>query len=153
MYLSSRDYHRVHHPVEGRLTEARYIPDYLWPVNQAAVDNVDQLFCVNERMVTYVESPLGLVATIMVGATSVGHISLAYDGSLHSNKRCKPGVRHFGDMPRIARGDELGTFHLGSTVIVLFSDPEIQLEFLEPGHPVTLGQPIARLIRESVTPG
>jgi phosphatidylserine decarboxylase len=153
VYLSPRDYHRVHHPVEGTLAEAHYIPGYLWPVNKAAVENVDQLFCVNERVVTYVDSPLGLVATIMVGATSVGHISVAYDAELHSNKGCQPGVRHFDGSNRIARGDELGTFHLGSTAIVLFSDKGIQLEPLEDGQPIVLGQPIARLKSQSVKPG
>ncbi len=88
VYLSPRDYHRVHHPVEGRILVSDYVPGYLWPVNRAAVDHVDELFCVNERVITYVDSPVGRVATIMVGATSVGHISMAYDDKApHSYRR------------------------------------------------------------------
>ena len=145
VYLSPRDYHRVHHPVEGVLTQADYVPGYLWPVNRAAVENIDELFCVNERVVTYVESPIGSVATIMVGATSVGHISLAYDPNLHTNRGLKGGARYYNDDLRVARADELGTFHLGSTAIVLFSNPDVELQPLEAGQPINIGQVIARL--------
>jgi len=145
VYLSPRDYHRVHHPIEGSIVEANYVPGYLWPVNRAAVDNVDELFCVNERVITYVDSPFGEVATIMVGATSVGHISMAYDDQLHTNKGCRGGTRHLRTNVRAARGDELGTFHLGSTAIVLFSNSNVVLEPLAEDQPITLGQPIARL--------
>ncbi len=144
VYLSPKDYHRVHHPVEGKLTHADYLPGSLWPVNRAAVDNIDDLFCINERVVTYVDSPMGQVATIMVGATSVGHISLAYDPDLHTNRGLKGGVRRYDDPMRVARADELGTFHLGSTAIVLFANPEIELHPLRDGQPIKLGDVIAR---------
>jgi phosphatidylserine decarboxylase len=140
IYLSPRDYHRVHHPVEGTIRIAHHIPGYLWPVNQAAVENVDELFAVNERIVTYVDSPIGEVATVMVGATSVGHISMAYDDDLHSNQGEDKGIRHFPDPIRVARGDELGTFHLGSTAVVLFANPNIRLETLEEGQVIKMGE-------------
>ncbi len=145
VYLSPRDYHRVHHPAEGRITGARYVPGHLWPVNRAAVENVDDLFCVNERLITYVDGPVGEVATIMVGATSVGYITVRYDENLVTNRGRAGGLRTFaaGEEPRVARGDELGTFHLGSTAIVLFAEPTVVLEPLEEGAPIRLGVAIA----------
>ena len=142
IYLSPQDYHRVHHPVEGQIKAARYIPGQLWPVNRAGVQHVDGLFCVNERVVTYVDSPLGELAIVMVGATSVGHITMAYDSGLESNRSSEPGDRVYEGIP-VARGDELGVFHLGSTVILLFANPQMKLEALEEGQAVRMGQRIA----------
>jgi phosphatidylserine decarboxylase len=145
VYLSPRDYHRVHHPIEGQVTQTHYITGKLWPVNQAAVQEVSRLFCVNERTVTYTESPLGLVATIMVGATSVGHISLAYDADIHSNQGQSDLQKTYTPTITVNRADELGTFHLGSTAIVLFANPNVQLKALVDGQEIRLGTPIASL--------
>ena len=145
VYLSPKDYHRVHHPVEGVIERARYLPGRLWPVNRAAVNHVDRLFCVNERLVTFVRSPVGLVATVMVGATSVGHITVSYDGSLQTNKNCAGGDYHYSADLRVARGDELGIFHLGSTAIVLVESRDVVLEDLPEGEPVRMGQTIGRI--------
>lgn len=144
IYLGPRDYHRVHHPVEGRITGARYVPGHLWPVNRAAVENIDDLFCINERIITFVDSPLGEVATIMIGATSVGYITVSYDDDLQSN-RGRPSAYRAYDPPRhAARGAELGVFNLGSTVVLLFADPDVELEPLAEQSPILMGQPIAR---------
>lgn len=144
VYLSPRDYHRVHHPVEGSVTASRYIPGHLWPVNRAAVENIEDLFCVNERLVTFVDSPLGEVATIMVGATSVGHITVSYDDDVETNRAREAAHRHYDPALSVARGDELGIFHLGSTAIVLFANPKVELESLADGQAIRLGEPIAR---------
>ena len=144
IYLSPQDYHRVHHPVEGLLTSARYVPGHLWPVNQAAVQRVDELFCVNERVITYVDSPLGEVATIMVGATSVGYMTMSYSENIVSNRGQGECVTEFAEPLRTARGDELGIFNLGSTAIVLFAEPDIEIEALADGDGVRMGQAIAR---------
>jgi phosphatidylserine decarboxylase len=143
VYLSPRDYHRVHHPIEGSIVESQYITGQLWPVNQAAVDHVKNLFCVNERVVTYVESPLGMVATIMVGATSVGHISMAYDESIVANKGHKDSLKSYTPSIEISRAAELGTFHLGSTAIVLFADPSVEVHALADGQEIRIGDVIA----------
>jgi phosphatidylserine decarboxylase len=145
VYLSPRDYHRVHHPVEGKITCSHYITGALWPVNAAAVQNVERLFCVNERVVTYVESPMGLVATIMVGATSVGHITMAYDDKVVANKGNPSEVKRYEEGIEVKRADEMGTFHLGSTAVVLFANPEVKLEELTDGQPIRIGTPIASL--------
>jgi phosphatidylserine decarboxylase len=144
IYLSPQDYHRVHHPVEGEITAARYVPGHLWPVNRPSVEQVPDLFCINERLITYVDSPLGAVATIMVGATSVGRITTAYDASISTNTGQPGGRREYPSGLRAARGDELGIFHLGSTAIVLFSDPAVNLLPLKDGEAVRLGSAVAR---------
>lgn len=144
VYLSPRDYHRVHHPVEGEVHRARHVPGHLWPVNRAAVENVDDLFCVNERLITYVRGVAGEVATIMVGATSVGHITAAYDDALETNRGGAGSVRDYAPGILVSRGDELGTFHLGSTAIVLFARGDLEFEALTPGMPIRMGQAIVR---------
>lgn len=144
VYLSPRDYHRVHHPVEGRITASRYIPGHLWPVNAAAVERVEDLFCVNERVATFVDSPIGEVASVMVGATSVGHMTMTYDVEVLTNRGRPAALKSYADGLPIARGDELGLFRLGSTVVVLFADPAVEIEPLAEDQPVRMGQIIAR---------
>lgn len=144
VYLSPRDYHRVHHPVEGRIVASRYVPGHLWPVNDAAVNRVEDLFCVNERIITYVDSPIGEVASVMVGATSVGHMTMAYDDEIVANRGMPAVHKLYDDGLPVARGDEQGVFRLGSTVVVLFADPEVVPEALEPDQPIRMGEAIAR---------
>lgn len=143
VYLSPKDYHRVHHPVDGKVTAARHVPGHLWPVNQAGVSRVDGLFCVNERLITYVHGPMGEVATVMVGATSVGHITVAYDSALVTNRGNRGGRVEYKDPATVRRGDELGIFHLGSTAIVLFADTDIELMPIMPDAPLRMGEVIA----------
>ncbi len=127
VYLSPRDYHRVHHPVEGTITSARYVPGHLWPVNRAAVENIDDLFCVNERLIT-----------------SVGHITMAYDDTLQTNRGGLGSLKSYDPPLRIARGDELGVFHLGSTAVVLFADPHVEVDPVGEPRPVRMGEAVAR---------
>ncbi|MGB0647176.1 MAG: archaetidylserine decarboxylase [Bradymonadia bacterium] len=148
IYLSPKDYHRVHHPVEGQISRARYFPGSLWPVNQAAVNHVERLFCVNERLATFVKSPLGLVTTVMVGATSVGYITVRYDKGLRTNKDSRGGEYHYPDGQQVARGDELGTFHLGSTVIVLAEAKGLKMDTLETGQTVRIGESLGRIAQK-----
>lgn len=126
LYLSPRDYHHVHSPVSGEISALTYIPGKLWPVNDWTVSRIQDLFAVNERMVIYIKSTAGLVAVVMVGATNVGKITLAFDNlCANSLKRvCKIGrpesvVKDFNTPIAIKAGERLGTFHLGSTVVVL----------------------------------
>jgi len=82
LYLAPRDYHRIHSPVRGRIVGYRHIPGAFFPVNPLAVRNVPGLFSINERLVTYVESDVGLVAVVKVAATGVGHITASYDRTI-----------------------------------------------------------------------
>jgi phosphatidylserine decarboxylase len=144
LYLHPRDYHRVHAPLAGRVTGYRYVPGHLFPVNAAAVERVDDLFAINERLITVLETQVGPVAVGMVGAYGVGEISVVYD-SIRSNAGCREIVRHdYQDPPVLQAGDELGTFHLGSTVILLFPPGRVLLHSLGPGERLRMGQPIGR---------
>lgn len=145
VYLSPRDYHRVHAPVRGRVHTVRHIGGTLLPVNAFGVASFPNLFARNERVVVFQQSALGEVATIMVGAVGVGRISVSFDHSVMTNVGRGPTtVRYEADVaPRLARGDELGMFHLGSTAIVLVT-PEVGAELtIEAGDPVRMGAALA----------
>lgn len=144
VYLSPRDYHRVHAPVDGRVRCARHVDGTLYPVNSIGLQYVPKLFARNERVVTLQSSRFGTVATIMVGAIGVGRISVSYDARITTNRGPVAGPFEYGDRgPAIARGGELGRFHLGSTAIVLLG-PDHEFEFeVEPGAHVRMGQAIA----------
>ena len=131
VYLSPRDYHRVHAPVAGRVTVARHVGGTLLPVNSFGVLNFPQLFARNERVAIFQDSEThGEVATVMVGAIGVGRISMSFDPTIMTNVGRGPTTQRYraNDAPPLARGDELGMFHLGSTAIV----------FTGPDHPVSL---------------
>ncbi|MCU0698391.1 MAG: archaetidylserine decarboxylase [Myxococcaceae bacterium] len=143
IYLSPRDYHRFHSPLEGRITGYSYLPGAFWPVNKASVGSVDALFAINERLVTFLDTPLGQVAYVAVGATCVSRIHAAYDGIVtHTGQGAKA---HTYERPiPIERGGEIGMFEMGSTVIVLFQKGRIAWEpSLAPDVPVRLGQRLA----------
>jgi phosphatidylserine decarboxylase len=143
IYLSPRDYHRFHSPLEGQVTGYSYLPGAFWPVNKASVGSVDALFAINERLVTWLTTPLGKVAYVAVGATCVSRIHAAYDSVVtHTNA---PLLVKTYDRPLpIARGAEIGMFEMGSTVIMLFEKNKLRWEpSLAPDVPVRLGQRIA----------
>ncbi len=122
MYLSPKDAHHIYAPVSGRIVRTVHIPGALWPVNDWALSSVDGLFAVNERIVTYIESDVGLVAVIMVGATNVGRISLSYM-QFETNRApwIKHAVQSFEHTQPIAVacGEKIGTFKMGSSVVLL----------------------------------
>jgi len=145
VYLAPRDYHRVHAPVEGRVKRARHVDGTLYPVNSLGVRYVPKLFAKNERVVTVQSSPLGTAATVMVGAIGVGRISVSYDARITTNRGPKAGTLDYQERgPTLARGGEIGRFHLGSTAIVLLG-PEHRFKFeVEAGTYVRMGQPVLR---------
>jgi phosphatidylserine decarboxylase len=131
IYLSPRDYHRVHAPVNARLIAYDYVPGELWPVNPRVASRREGLLTKNERVVIWLESPrVGVVAVVMVAATGVGNMRLVHaPDSVH--------WRHAGELRRIElpntaetrvrRGDELGAFRLGSTVVLVFEPGAVAL--------------------------
>lgn len=145
LYLSPSMYHRVHSPVDGHIVSWRYIPGRLYPVNSLAVRHVPGLFAVNERVSVLIETPdHGRVAVVLVGAANVGRISLAFT-SLMTNT----GGAAVHETPAkpiaIGRGDELGAFNLGSTVVLLVADPRLgAAPGIAPGDLVRMGQPLFR---------
>jgi phosphatidylserine decarboxylase len=152
VYLSPRDYHRVHAPVTGRVRAVRHVPGSLFPVNSIGLQHIPRLFARNERVVIEQNSAVhGPVTSVMVGAIGVGRISLAFDSELVTNNGRAYGERIYvgQEGPSLGRGEELGTFHLGSTVIV-FSGPGAGLvPAIRPGQRVRMGEAIWRRSRGS----
>lgn len=149
LYLSPKDYHRIHFPAPGALRGYKYHPGHFWPVNAASVNHVDQLFCVNERVTVFMDAfgstPM---AVILVGATCVGRMSLSFDRLITNVPGARAErVRYEGGRD-VDRGAELGMFNLGSTVILLvgrdsgftFDDTLVQ------GEMVQLGQRIGTVV-------
>lgn len=129
LYLSPQDYHHVHAPVSGRIVRSVHIPGKLWPVNDWSLANVDELFSINERVVTCVESTLGLVAVVMIGATNVGKISVTYDAFVsNASGTTKTIARDYDPPLPIEAGAKLGTFHMGSSVVVLLEPGRVDLD-------------------------
>lgn len=150
VYLSPRDYHRVHSPVEGVVRRVRHIPGTLFPVNEFGVKHVPLLFAKNERVVVFVETePFGNVAVVMVGAMIVGRITLTFEGPARPPLNGPVVERWYepGQVPVLNRGDELGAFRLGSTVVLLLPPPPRGTYTISPGvvgtH-VRVGQAIVR---------
>ena len=145
IYLSPRDYHRVHAPVDARLVAYDYVPGALWPVNLKVAARRPNLLSRNERVVIWLEAPgVGTIAVVMVAATGVGNMRLAH---------AEDSVtwRHAGELRRIElggvdvrRGDELGAFRLGSTVVMCFPPGSVELEG-EPGDAVRFGERLGAL--------
>ena len=145
IYLSPRDYHRIHFPLAGAVTGYRYRPGKLWPVNPASVRTVPGLFSVNERLVTLTQTPLGACAVVAVGATVVGRVRAYYDpGAPHTNvARARPEHRDYDEPIPVEKGQELGAFEMGSTVILLFEPGKVRLSpALVAGTRVRVGEAI-----------
>ncbi len=143
VYLSPRDYHRVHAPVEGRALRARHVDGTLYPVNALGLKYVSKLFARNERVVTVQGTRAGPVTTVMVGAIGVGRITMSYDARFITNRgRLTPPVDYGDEGPFLPRGGELGRFHLGSTAIVLLGPGHDYRFMVDAGKHVRLGQAI-----------
>jgi len=142
VYLSPRDYHRVHSPSSGSVRKISYIPGYLFPVNPLAVQNVNQLFAVNERLITYLEQPsLQDVGVIMVGATCVGKMTLAFHQIATNGKFRRREEIELSSELVVDAGDELGMFNLGSTVVLLIGTPNFEFrDDLQEGMTLRVGE-------------
>ena len=122
LYLSPGMYHRVHSPVDGRVVAWRYVPGRLFPVNGAGVRSVPGLFTRNERVALFVNTEAhGPVAVVLIGAANVGRMSLAFT-DLVTNDGRSGGRTAPAEPVALKRGDEIGAFHLGSTVVLLLAD-------------------------------
>lgn len=145
LYLSPRDYHRIHFPIAGEIDGYSYIPGEFWPVNPASVKGMPNLFALNERLTTYLNTPTaGRVAVVAVGATNVARIRASYDdlGVTHQGAAAKVH-RYAAPLKKVQKGDELGVFEMGSTVILLFETAKIRWSsHLRPEAVVKMGQRI-----------
>ena len=146
MYLAPYNYHRVHMPFDGELFAARYVPGNLFSVNEATVANVKGLFRRNERLIMHFETAHGTGVLIFVGALNVGSISTPWTGELRPRKR---GVVDALDITTHAtsmkKGDLLGWFNMGSTVIVLLPENSCTWDdVLKPGATLRMGDAIGK---------
>jgi phosphatidylserine decarboxylase len=119
VYLSPKDYHRVHMPLAGSCYQATYVPGKLLPVKLKTAATVPNLFAKNERVVCYFDTELGKMAVILVGATIVGSIGLAWQGIVNPTHKEAICTWHYKEPIALQKGEEMGLFQLGSTVIVL----------------------------------
>lgn len=146
LYLAPPDYHRIHAPLDGRITGYSYLPGLFWPVHPISVRAVEALFCVNERLVTFMETAAGPCAVVKVGATCVARIRAAYDDVVTHSEQPAKSHRYQPPMP-VKKGDELGAFEMGSTVIVLFAKDRVRWdESLVPEARVQMGERMGRLL-------
>jgi len=122
VYLSPKDYHRVHMPYAGTLTETLYIPGELFSVNQTTAENIPGLFARNERMVCLFDTDLGRMAVVLVGAMIVAGIETVATGKVKPTGRLELNHHEM----KLEKGDELGRFYLGSTAVVLFEQDKMQ---------------------------
>ncbi len=147
LYLSPKDYHRIHMPCAGRLVRMIHVPGELFSVNPATAQAVPGLFARNERVVCIFETQLGLLALVLVGATIVGSMATVWHGVINPPRSGLLREWSYAHQElRLAQGDEMGRFLLGSTVVMLW--PKLALQFnaeWQPRGAVRLGQAMAQL--------
>lgn len=145
LYLSPRDYHRIHMPVSGKLVKTVYVPGKLFAVNSAAVSTVDGLFARNERFISIFDTPHGSMALVMVGALFVGSMETVWAGQITPTTERVLTANTFEDSDiSLEQGEEMGRFNMGSTVILLFERDSIDwLESLDANKKITVGQLLA----------
>lgn len=145
IYLSPRDYHRIHFHAGGKVPGYTYSPGDLFTVNPAAVERLEALFAKNERLTTYIENPRGLTAIVKVGATNVGRIRLEYDNYWTNRWFRRPFQKKYAEPLAVTRGQEMGRFEMGSTVILLFEKNSVEfLPVIQEKNKVRFGQGIAK---------
>jgi phosphatidylserine decarboxylase len=148
VYLSPKDYHRVHMPFAGLLREFVYVPGELYSVNQTTAENIDGLFARNERAVCLFDTDAGPMAVILVGAMIVAGIETVFAGHVAPAGRALQRT-HYVDLAhpvQLDRGAELGRFKLGSTAIVLFGEGAVEWDHsMQTGSPTQLGQHFGRV--------
>ena len=145
IYLSPKDYHRVHMPAAGKLLSSRYIPGELFSVNDKTAQALPGLFARNERLVCEFESPeLGRFSLVFVGAMLVAGIETQWSGFEQPGPGTVRETDHCSDALQYAKGDEIGRFKFGSTVILLFPQQSIDWsQKIEPYAVVQMGEEIA----------
>ncbi|MDP0561106.1 MAG: archaetidylserine decarboxylase [Candidatus Endonucleobacter sp. (ex Gigantidas childressi)] len=154
IYLSPRDYHRVHMPAMGKLRRMIHIPGRLFSVNKATVDNIPRLFARNERVVSIFDTNQGPMAVIMVGAIIVASIETVWAGLVTPYRRQIRSVEYNTKQHKsiaLKRGDEMGRFKMGSTAIVLFGKDQVDwLEHWQAEDSIKMGQPLGRVWKSSM---
>ncbi len=146
VYLAPHNYHRVHAPWRGTVVKWRYLPGALYPVNKVGISKVPSLFARNERIVGHCDTEFGPAAMVMVGATCVGHMKVAFTDLVCNEGLPGSGLQPCSPLLALERGDEFGVFEMGSTVVLLQARPGFEPARPLPS-PVKVGEPLLRLVR------
>ena len=153
LYLSPRDYHRIHMPCDGSLVRMIHVPGDLFSVNPVTARGVPGLFARNERVVCVFEAADGPFVMVLVGATIVGSMATVWHGVVNSPRQAKPREWHYEPGQVVLKqGAEMGRFLLGSTVVLLFpaSFHEFHPQWAA-GGAVRLGEPMGQAIQRAMT--
>ncbi|AXY58210.1 phosphatidylserine decarboxylase [Acinetobacter chinensis] len=143
VYLSPKDYHRVHMPFAGTLTETLYVPGELFSVNQTTAENIPGLFARNERMVCLFDTEVGRMAVVLVGAMIVAGIETVATGKVKPSGRLELNQHSL----QLEKGAELGRFYLGSTAIVLFEQNKMQWDAaFTANSTVVMGEALGKIL-------
>ena len=142
IYLAPKDYHRIHMPMDGKLVSMRYVPGNLFSVNHKTVNKVNGVFARNERLVCLFDTVFGRVAFVLVGAIFVGSMETSWQGQITPPYGRVVKVYDYTDKEfELNKGDELGRFNMGSTVIMLLPESAPELK-LHSGQELKMGQVI-----------
>nr|WP_199271759.1 archaetidylserine decarboxylase [Paraglaciecola sp. L3A3] len=151
IYLAPKDYHRIHMPIDGQLTDMIYVPGELFSVSPLTAERVPGLFARNERVVAIFETKVGKFAMVLVGATIVASIETTWAGTV--SPPAGKNVQHWtypteGDNSVfINKGEEMGRFKLGSTIVACFEPNAIELADLSAGDVTRLGDVFASILK------
>jgi phosphatidylserine decarboxylase len=151
LYLSPKDYHRVHMPCAGVLQNMIHVPGQLFSVQPATTRHIPKLFVRNERLVLLFDTAFGPMAVVFVGATIVGKIGTRWQGDLPRSRTIQSyqnDVTHWSDeIKSVKQADELGYFKLGSTVILLFAREIAFAPELEAGMSIRWGEALGNILQ------
>lgn len=151
LYLSPKDYHRVHMPIDGMLSQMTYVPGRFYSVQPALTKTIPDLFSKNQRLVVQFQTSVGLMAMVLVGATVVGRIGTAWQGDIARSRDIRKIA--YTQEKHLKKGEEMGYFKLGSTVILLFSQ-EVPMQWhqaLATGQSIRLGEAMGDILPVSGT--
>jgi phosphatidylserine decarboxylase len=149
VYLSPKDYHRVHMPIDGLLTKMVYIPGKLFSVNKTTASKIDSLFAKNERLVCYFDTKIGEVAVIFVGALLVAGIETTWHGKIAPNYYKDIQIWDYNSKQyniEFKKGDTLGWFNFGSTIVTLFPENKVSFKFDQKDTPIQVNQDLALIV-------
>ena len=148
LYLSPGDYHRIHSPVAGKIVGYFNIPGRLFTVQEYMVNKLKGLFSKNERLISYIRTAKSLIAVCKIGAMNVGRISINHaDVVTNKTIRTKKEIFYNNDqIKNVKAGDEIGMFHLGSTIILLFPKNSVKFSGIKIGKKIKMGEKIGMLV-------
>lgn len=148
LYLSPKDYHRMHAPIDCEVTKTIHVPGRLFSVAKWTAESIPRLFARNERLVCYMDTEFGQIAYVLVGAIFVSSMQTVFNGLVTPPYAKKVQEVPLNNHTKLQKGDEVGRFNMGSTVILLFPPNTIKLEKqLKENSVVKMGEKIATILQ------